>query len=244
MSQLIYKDKNYRILIKDDFLISYQVKVSQTDLLIRTDSNLSDIALESVIKHRNYIEEYIKKRPEFLSSLVPIEDDPKAPVIVREMLKHSKQADVGPMASVAGAVAEFVGKDLLKHSESVIVENGGDIYIRCTRETRVGIYAGESPLSLKISIRVLPGDTPRGICTSSATIGHSMSFGIADAVCVTSKSAILADAVATRIGNRIKKKEDIKAAIEEGLKISGVRGVLVIVGDTMGAAGDIELAGD
>jgi len=148
------------------------------------------------------------------------------------------------MASVAGALAEFVGRDLLKHSEDVIVENGGDVYIRCTKETRIGIYAAESPLSLKLAIRVSSAETPLGVCTSSATIGHSLSFGMADAVCVTSKSAVLADAAATRIGNRVKKKDDIKAAIEEGLKIPGVRGVLVIVGDTMGAAGDIELAGE
>jgi hypothetical protein len=160
------------------------------------------------------------------------------------MLRHSKTAGVGPMASVAGAVAEFVGRDLLKHSESVIVENGGDIYLKVVRDTRVGIYAADSPLSLKLAIRVLPEETPLGLCTSSATVGHSLSFGIADAVCVKSKSAILADAAATRICNRIKKKEDIKDAIEEGLRISGVLGVLAIVGDTMGAAGGIELAVD
>jgi hypothetical protein len=94
---------------------------------------------------------------------------------------------------------------------------------------------------MKIAIRISPVETPIGVCTSSATVGHSLSFGIADAVCVTSKSAVLADAAATRIGNRIKRKEDIKNAIEEGLNITGVRGVLVIVGETMGAAGDIEL---
>lgn len=241
MSHLIYKDKRYRSLIKNDYLKSYQVKVSETDLLIRTDSNLSEIALQSIIKHRNYIEEYIINKPEFLNSLEPLKEDSNAPLIVRDMLKYSKLAGVGPMASVAGAIAEFVGKELLYYSESVIVENGGDIFIKVGRETKVGIYAAETPLSMKLAIRISPGDTPMGVCTSSATVGHSVSFGIADAVCVTSKSAILADAAATRIGNRIKKKDDIKAAIEEGLNIPGVQGVLVIVGETMGAAGKIEL---
>ncbi len=242
MFHLTHKEKHYRSLIEDDYLISYQVKVSETDLLIRTDTDLSDIALESAVKHRNYIEEYIKKRPEFLSSLVPIADDPKAPVIVREMLKQTKAAGVGPMASVAGAIAEFVGRDLLMHSRSVIVENGGDVYLKVVHEIRAGIYAADSPLSMKLAIRIQPGETPLGVCTSSATIGHSLSFGIADAVCVKSRSAVLADAAATRIGNRIKRKEEIRAAIEEGLNIPGVRGVLVIVGETMGAAGEIELA--
>jgi hypothetical protein len=157
------------------------------------------------------------------------------------MLKFSKEAHVGPMASVAGAVAEFVGFDLLKYSGNVIVENGGDVFIKTNEALRVVIFAADSPLSMKVAIRVLPEDTPMGVCTSSASVGHSLSFGIADAVCVTSKSAILADAVATFIGNRVKRKEDIKKAIEEGLNMSGVRGLIIISGDAMGVGGDIEI---
>jgi len=145
------------------------------------------------------------------------------------------------MASVAGAIAEFVGKDLLRYSNNVIVENGGDIFIKTGKGMRVGIFAAESALSMKVAIRVLPEETPMGICTSSASVGHSMSFGIADAVCVKSKSAILADAAATFVGNRVKKKENIKRAIEDGLKIEGVLGIVVIAGDAMGIAGNIEI---
>jgi len=157
------------------------------------------------------------------------------------MLRFSKSAGVGPMASVAGAIAEFVGKDLLRYSNNVIVENGGDVFIKTRKNLRVGIFAAESALSMKVAIRVLPEETPLGICTSSASVGHSLSFGIADAVCVKSKSALLADAAATFVGNRVKKKENIKRAIEEGLKIEGVLGVVVIAGDAMGIAGNIEI---
>ncbi len=241
MSDAIYNDKHYRSLITEDFLKSYQIKVSETDLYIRTDRNLSDYALTSVFKYRNFIEEYIKKRPDFLSSLIPLDEDHKAPAIIREMLIFSKKAHVGPMASVAGAMAEFVGLDLLKYCSNVIVENGGDVFIKTSQALRVGLFAADSPLSMKVAIRILPDETPMGVCTSSASVGHSLSFGIADAVCVTSKSAILADAAATFIGNRVKRKEDIKKAIEEGLNIKGVRGVIIIAGDAMGVAGDIEI---
>jgi ApbE superfamily uncharacterized protein (UPF0280 family) len=241
MSDAIYKDKRYRSLITEDFLKSYQIKVSETDLYIRTDRNLSDHALTSVFKYRNYIEEYIKKRPDFLSSLIPLDEDQKAPAIIREMIKFSKEAHVGPMASVAGAVAEFVGLDLLKYSGNVIVENGGDVFIKTSQALRVGLFAADSPLSMKIAIRILPDETPMGVCTSSASVGHSLSFGIADAVCVTSKSAILADAAATFIGNRVKKKEDIKKAVEDGLKINGVRGLIIISRDSLGVGGNIEI---
>jgi len=222
-------------------LKSYQIKVSETDLYIRSDTDLSDKVLEIVIKHRNLIEEYIRKRPVFLTSLKPLGEDQRAPEIIREMLRFSKSAGVGPMASVAGAIAEFVGQDLLRYSNNVIVENGGDIFIKTGKGMRVGIFAAESALSMKVAIRVLPEETPLGICTSSASVGHSMSFGIADAVCVKSKSAILADAAATFVGNRVKKKENIKRAIEDGLKIEGVLGIVVIAGDAMGIAGNIEI---
>jgi uncharacterized protein len=168
-------------------------------------------------------------------------EDPFAPEIVREMLFASRKAAVGPMAAVAGAIAEFVGRDLSGHSHEVIVENGGDIYAKCNEELHVGIFAGLSPLSNKLTLRISPDQMPVGICTSSGTVGPSLSFGQADAVCVISKSAALADAAASQIGNRIKRKTDIQPAVEIGSQIPGVLGILAVVGDHMGAWGKIEL---
>jgi ApbE superfamily uncharacterized protein (UPF0280 family) len=105
----------------------------------------------------------------------------------------------------------------------------------------VGIYAGHSPLSLKIGIVISPEETPLGICTSSGTVGHSLSFGKADAVCILSKSAALADAVATTVGNMVQEKKDIELGLEKGKEIDGVLGVLVIVGEKMGVWGKIQL---
>lgn len=144
------------------------------------------------------------------------------------------------MASVAGAVSEFVGKDLLSQTENIIIENGGDIFLRSINRLKVSVYAGESSLSYKINILVKTEETPLGICTSSATVGPSLSFGIADAVCVISKSATLADATASAVGNRVKSKKDIKAALNYGIKIPGIRGIIIICDNDMGAIGDIE----
>jgi len=143
------------------------------------------------------------------------------------------------MASVAGAVSEFVGKDLFNQTENLIIENGGDIFLRSKSKLIVAIYAGESALSYKINISVNSEETPLGICTSSATVGPSLSFGKADAVCVISKSATLADAAASAIGNRVKSKKDIKAALDYGIKIHGVTGIIIIYGDDMGVIGDV-----
>lgn len=146
------------------------------------------------------------------------------------------------MASVAGAIAEFVGKDLLGFTDNLIIENGGDIFLQSKKSLSIGIFAGESALSYKVKIIVKPEETPFGICTSSATVGPSLSFGKVDAVCVLSKSAILADAAASAIGNGVKSKNDIKKALDYGMKIPGVRGIVIIIGNDMGAAGKVTFA--
>ena len=145
------------------------------------------------------------------------------------------------MAAVAGAIAEFVGKELLRYSSEVIVENGGDIFVSTAEEVIVKIFAGASPLSQKIGIKVLPSEMPLGVCTSSGTVGPSLSFGKADAVTIVSPSTALADSVATAIGNRVKKTDDIAFSLKVAESLPGIKGVVIIVGEKMGVWGNIEL---
>jgi len=237
----MYEKRNYRNLIKTDDLVTFEVIVKETDLLIRAEEDLSKEARESVLKYRHQIETYIEMDPEFQKSLIPLRDDPYAPEIVQEMIRTSRLAHVGPMAAVAGAIAESVSKDLLQFSKEVIIENGGDIYLSTSKERTIGIYAGDSPLSLKIGIVIDSEETPLGVCTSSGTVGHSLSFGKADAVSVLSKSAALADAVATAVGNIVKEKKDIELGLGRGREIEGALGILIIVGEKMGVWGDVRL---
>jgi hypothetical protein len=236
-----YLDRVYRRRISGGNLLTYPVTVRESDLLISSDIELKQPAFESVHRHRAYLEAYIAAHPEFATSLVPLDRDDLAPDIVQDMLIVSCLAGVGPMAAVAGAIAQHVGRDLLGLTPNVIVENGGDIFLKCNHEIKIGVFAGTSSLSDKIAIRIRPQEMPVGVCTSSATVGPSLSFGIADAVCVKSRSASLADAAATAIGNRVKKKRDIKRALDFGAGISGVLGILIIVGDELGAWGELEL---
>jgi hypothetical protein len=237
----MYEERTYRNLVKTDDLVKFEVVVKETDLLVRADSNLSNETRESVLKYRHQLETYIATTPEFQRSLIPIKNDPYAPEIAREMIRVSQLAQVGPMAGVAGAMAEWVSKDLLKFSKEVIIENGGDIYLATARERTIGIYAGQSPLSLKIGIVIGPGESPLGVCTSSGTVGPSLSFGRADAVCILSKSAALADAAATAVGNIIQEKKDIQLGLERGREIGGILGTLIIVGEKMGVWGNVRL---
>jgi len=238
----MYEKRTYRNLVKTDDLVKFEVIVKETDLLIRADRDLSKETRESILEFRHQLEAYIAMNPEFQKSLVPLSDDPYAPEIVREMIRTSQAARVGPMAAVAGAIAESVSKDLLKFSKEVIVENGGDIYLSASKERTIGIYAGDSPLSLKIGIVISPEETPLGVCTSSGTVGPSLSFGKADAVCILSKSAALADAAATAVGNVVKEKKDIELGLQTGREIAGVQGILIIVQEKMGVWGNVKLA--
>lgn len=236
-----YQERTYRNRVSHSDLASFHVCVRETDLLIFCDTDISQEALESVYVYRGYIESYIKSHPDFLTSLSPLRPDLLAPPIIRDMIAAAIAADVGPMASVAGAVSEYVGNDLLALSNNVIVENGGDIFLKTQKELRVAIFAGNSPLTYKINLLFKPSQMPLGVCTSSGTVGHSFSFGKADAVCVVSKSSTVSDAAASAIGNLVKGKGDIRGALEKGLEIEGVLGALIIIADEFGVIGEMEL---
>ena len=235
----MYKERTYRKLIQHNRLTGFRVVVEETDIGVHAETELYSITKELILKSRGYITSYIEKNPEFATSLLPYSVIKPAPSIIIDMADAGKKSGVGPMASVAGAVAEFVGTGLFEYSEEIIVENGGDIFFKLKDEFTAGIYAGESSLSMQIGIRVDTGGKPAAICTSSGTVGHSLSMGNADAVTVMAGSCALADAAATSIGNKVRSHNDIEKAIDYGRQISGLSGIVVIVDDKIGIWGDI-----
>jgi len=240
-------ERSYRQHFRQEDLIHFQVIVEQTDLDIgirreRFSPALAEWVKQTVAQYRNQLEEYIARDPVFLHSLAPHNVLPGAPSIAIDMAEAARKAGVGPMAAVAGAFAEHIGRALAKRSKDVIVENGGDIYLRTTRQRYIGIFAGNSPLSNRIALKIQPHHTPLGICTSSGTVGHSLSFGKADAVVILSPSAILADAVATAAGNVVQTSDDLQKAVEFAAQIDNVAGALVIKDDKIALWGNIKLA--
>lgn len=236
-----HQERFYRSQISSPDWISFTIQVKESDLWVRARKDLSGEGYGRVYQYRHALETYIRLNPEFKDSLQPLALDSLAPPIIQAMLRAAQTAGVGPMASVAGAVAQYVGQDLLAHSPDVIVENGGDLFVLCQEPVTVGIYAGNSPLSGRLGIHLNPSPDPAGLCTSSGTVGHSLSFGKADAVTILSPSAILSDAVASAVGNRVQTSRDIPAALEWAQKIPEVEGVLIIIGDQMGVWGKMEL---
>ena len=236
-----YQNRYYRDWQGTGELVSFKVQVSESDLLIMAEKDLSAEAREALVKYRHQLESYIKVHPEFLATLKPYFVEPLVPPLIRDMALAGQKANVGPMAAVAGAIAEKVGAELLKYSREVIIENGGDIFIAGTKKRSVGIYGGKKIKDLAVEIG--PEKMPCGVCTSSGVMGHSLSFGKADSATVISGSASLADAAATAVCNMVQSAEDIEKALEYALGIEGVTGAVICKDKTVGIKGDVKLIG-
>lgn len=241
-----YVERTYRSLHRQGDLVHFQVCINETDLDIgvRRERFASDWLpwLEGIIgEQRKLLEEYIKLDPTFKTTLVPHLLQSGAPALAVEMAQAGALAGVGPMAAVAGTFAQLVGKALAQRSKDVIVENGGDIFLKTTHTRKVGIFAGTSPFSHQIALEIQPKQTPLGICTSSGTVGHSLSFGKSDAVIILAPSAPLADAVATAAGNLVQTEADLQRAVDFAASVHGITGAVAIKGEKLAAWGQLKI---
>jgi len=234
------EERTYRRWIDSD-LRTFEVCAGESDLSISAERPLREAAERALRVVRSELKGYLARDPEFERALEPREGKEEAPEIVGQMVEAARVCGVGPMAAVAGAVAEVVGRALLAESEQVIVENGGDIFLLTKAPRIVAIYAGQSPLSGSVGVRVSRVGQPLGVCTSSGTVGHSLSFGRADAAVVLAESAALADAAATAMGNRVRGAEDIEPVLVWLRGIEGMLGGAVVVGERLGVWGEVEL---
>ena len=240
--EIVVQPRDYRSYEDHDIFVSFRTIVETSDLYIKALVNLEDKARQFTVECRRQIQDAIIRRQEFLTSFRPIASDSRDHPVAYRMIEAARKAGVGPMAAVAGAVAEFVGRSLMPFTPEVIVENGGDIFICAKRPILVGINAGESAFTGKLGIRIGPTGIPIGVCTSSATVGPSTSLGKADAATVIAYDVSLADAVATGMGNLVKTEMDLKPAVQWAIGIEGVISALTIIGDKIAVAGNIELA--
>jgi uncharacterized protein len=224
-------------------LHTFSVAIRETDLQIRATRDLTSQARDLAAKARKEVEDYIRACPEFLGSLVPLPIPITAKGVPLDMLRAGREFEVGPMAAVAGAIAEAVGRGLLPHSPQVIVENGGDIFLQLDRPARIALFSGpNSPFTQKLMLEVGASGVPLGVCTSSATVGPSLSFGNADAVVTVADNAAMADAAATYIGNQVKSPGDVEPVLNAEQQRGRLRGLLIVIGRTLGAWGEVKLS--
>jgi len=217
--------------------------IEETDVLIKSDSEKAiEKALKSIEENRKLLKAYLKNHPLTLYSLTPISIDLDAPEIVKRMIESSSKAYVGPMASVAGALADLALEEMVKEgAEVALIENGGEIAVNSKIDINVAVHAGSSPLSKKFGFKISYGDCPLGIGTSSSKSPRALSFGDADSVTVIAENASIADAAATAICNVVKgeDEETIQKSLSLAKKIDGVKGVIIIKGNYVGLWGKI-----
>jgi len=213
-------------------------EVGETAVTILADCELFAVAEESIFRSRDVIQRFIRRDPLFQVTLEPYPAPEDAPPLVRRMCEAGAAAQVGPMAAVAGAIAEQAVVDMqAAGAEEAVVDNGGDIAFLLRRELTVALYAGEGIRG--VGFRVAPRDGIFGLCTSSATVGPSLSFGIVDAATVVSSNVALADACATRLGNLVTAASDevLSSAVAEVQGIPGVEGALAAAGGKLALKG-------
>ncbi len=237
----MYEHRFYRDFGKTDRWQAYRVKIESTDLYVRTRDNHA-LWVQSLVRDiRAELKAHIQRRPDFLDSMSPLQPVRRMHPVIARMYRAGQLARTGPMASVAGAVAEYVGRKLLRRCEEVVVENGGDNFLKLKQPGVNTIFAGKSPFSGALGLRIEPEKTPLAVCTSSGTVGHSVSFGRVDAATIISQDACLADAAATATANLVHAEEDFPAGLDFALGIEGVLGAVLILGDKLAVQGDVEL---
>lgn len=236
-------DRFYREAVSlQDGEVSFQAAVGESDLWVTAREDLSGPIADHLHIIRGQIQAFAVMHPEFLRSLVPLGVPGAAPEIVRAMAEAGQACGVGPMASVAGAVAQSVADAFCRQSPDVLVENGGDVYLHSTRDRTVALLA-EPESGAKIGLSISADEFPVALCSSSGKVGHSLSLGKGDLVTVRSGSGPLADAAATALANIIQEDKDVGRVVElaQQWEAHGIDGVFAQCGKKIAAWGKMEL---
>ena len=239
-----YRERSYRSRFSNDERRWFCVKFLESDLWIGVDRGSYRASMEAdtyamLVDLRRQMDAYLLMDPQYKTALTPYDAGLEAPNILKEMSRVSHKTGIGPMSAVAGAVAKKVAEFL--GTQEVIVENGGDIYAQAASDMDISVFAGQSPLSEKIGLHIPAAEFPLGICTSSGTVGPSLSLGRADAVMIVCKDVLLADSYATAMANRIKTVNDLQSVIDRISDIPDILGAIAVKDDRMAITGRFEL---
>ena len=246
----MYEPRWYRQNIGERFN-SFTYRFMETDIWVAFDV-FSKVSKDEILRFvdnkcrslRKLVEDYFLISPEFEHSLKPLKVTATAPELIRKLADGSVKTDVGPMAGIAGAFAEEIGKacKIEFGFKEIMIENGGDNYLDVLTDIHVKLYAGEHPLSNKVKLIVKANDSPLGLCASSGKFGHSKSFGNADLVSVACKNTILADQYATAFANKILNSANINSVLKEASKISDIVHIAIFMDGKFGIQGKLKVS--
>jgi len=217
---------------------SFTVTYKNANIFASCDADIEREIKKLLPEIYDTVENYAAQNPSFLKSFIPLEKDENAPEIIRQMLDAAFEAKTGPMASVAGAIAEALVMNVVEKFETLIIENGGDIFLYSVNDVTCGFYTGTDFDNFGIFIK--KSFMPCGISSSSAKIGHSLSFGASTLATVISRSGAAADAFATSLANKIRSEDTLKNAVNECAVEKNVIGCAGIFKKKIAFAGDIE----
>ena len=210
------------------------------EAVLRICCEAFSVVTREIVRQRAILEDYIRRDLIFQHTLEPLEVPADAPEVAKRMARAAKMAGVGPMAAVAGAMAQLAVEAALEAgAEEAIVDNGGDIYLKTTEPVVIALFAGGSGRIGRLAFSLQPSDTPLSICSSSGKMGHSLSLGRCDLATVVAKSAALADAAATRAANLVRNVEDVEKALDTMMAVEGVSGLLIVKDGHVGLAGRV-----
>lgn len=210
------------------------------EAVFRICCNAFETVTAEIIRQRRILEYFIHQHPDFLKSFLPVYVGLDAPEVAQRMAAAAARVGVGPMAAVAGTMAQLAAEAALKAGiDEVIIDNGGDIYLKLTSPAVIGIYAGQVDKLNRIAFSVRPEDTPLSICSSSGKMGHSTSLGRCDLAITVSRNGSLADAAATSTANLVRKLEDVDMALRHIFGIEGIDGVMIIQSGNIGLIGKL-----
>lgn len=245
---MIFEPRTYRSSFSNERFQSFVITYKDSDLWVGVDhfsykKEMAEAALKKLKEIRDELEDYLRQDSFYKKSLKPCPVKNSAPDFAKQMAIACEKAGVGPMAAVAGMFSELIGKALLDQFSinELVIENGGDIYLKLQDPLIMSIFAGESPLSGMVGLEITAEQTPLGICTSAGTVGPSMSFGKADAVMITCKETALADAYATGLGNLVKKPGDVEKVLKRTEAIPEIIAAVLICEDQIGIRGEFEM---
>jgi uncharacterized protein len=243
-----FEQRTYRNQFNTSRFTGFELKHRETDLWIGVDPasfkpEMENVVLKKIESLREKLDSYIQSEPFFKKSLKPFQPNENAPIEAIEMTQAAEKAGIGPMSTVAGLFAREAGNEIIQNFsvEELVIENGGDIFALLKNELVLSVFAGDSPLSERIGLKITPEVSPLGICTSAGTIGPSLSFGKADAVVVVSENVLVADAFATALGNKVKSPDDVEKVIGKAKIHPEILSLLIICEDQIGIWGEYEI---
>jgi uncharacterized protein len=235
-SRSIYRNS---VSIKDKYF--YRLRYKYTDIFITSDRDILKELEEPVTSFYSGIEGIISHDRTFMKSLEPVKEKQYYPGYIKKMCQASYRFGVGPMAAVAGAVCDRIAEKISGKCGFLMIENGGDVFIKSKKPVRIGLFSYNSFFSDRLNIVIGAKQTPCGICSSSGTMGHSLNLGKSDLVTVMAESATMADAAATAVANSVLENADIGRSVRLYKKYKEVKGIIIIKDDRIGIWGNLQL---